>query len=60
MAMGLTDHVWSVEELVIAALAKETAPESPKGCPSPEPTPAPVTPSAPFRFTVLRGGKDVE
>ena len=60
MAMGVTDHVWTVEELVIAALAKEMAPESPKGRPSPEPTPDPVTPAAPVRFTVLRGGKDVE
>ena len=60
MAMGLTDHVWSVEELVVAALAKETTPESPKGLPSPEPAPSPMTSSAPVRFTVLRGGKDVE
>jgi hypothetical protein len=60
MAMGVTDHVWTAEELVVAALAKETAPESPKGCPSPEPTSTTVTPSAPVRFTVLRGGKDVE
>jgi hypothetical protein len=59
MAMGLTDHVWTVEELVIAALAKETTPESPKGKPNPEPTPPPVTPSAPIRFTVLRGGKEL-
>lgn len=60
MAMGVADHVWTAEELVVAALAKETAPESPKGCPSPKPTSTTVTPSAPVRFTVLRGGKDVE
>jgi len=60
MAMGLTDHIWSVEELIVAALAKEPAPESPKGKPSPEFTPDPVTSTAPVRFTVLRGGKDVE
>jgi IS1 family transposase len=59
MAMGLTDHVWTVEELIVAALAKETTPESPKGRPSPEPTPAPMTPSVPVRFTVLRGGKEL-
>lgn len=60
MAMGVTDHIWSVEELVVAALAKETTPESPKGKPSPEFTPDPVTSTAPVRFTVLRVGKDVE
>jgi hypothetical protein len=49
-----------VRTLSGVALAKEAAPESPKGSPSPESTSAPVTPSAPVRFTVLRGGKDVE
>lgn len=51
MAMGVTDRIWTVEELIVAALTKEPSPESP---------PAPMNLASPAHFTVLRGGKDVE
>ena len=60
MAMGVTDHVWTVEELIVAALAKDTAPEAPRTPSRGEPEVSPATPTSHVRFTVLRGGKDVE
>jgi hypothetical protein len=61
MALGVTDHVWSVGELVGAALAQ------PAGMPT-EPTPEPIRRThhrgeglpadrRPFKLTVIEGGK---
>lgn len=47
MALGVTDHVWSVGELLDRALTTEQAPDAPI---APAPTERP-------RFTVLRGGR---
>lgn len=44
MALGITDHVWTAEELVLAALATAPAPDAPKG-PSSTPPPAPSDPA---------------
>jgi IS1 family transposase len=61
MALGVTDHIWSVGELVDAALAQ------PAGMPT-EPTPGPIRRThhrgeglpadrRPFKLTVIDGGK---
>ena len=60
MAMGVTDHIWTVEELIIAALTKEPISESPKRNPVRDPARAAMNSASPAHFTVLRGGKDVE
>jgi len=60
MAMGVTDHVWTVEELIVAATAKEPGPEAPRTTPRGETELTEPAPRTPPRFTVLRGGKDVE
>ena len=61
MAIGVTDHIWSVGELVDVALAQ------PAGMPT-EPTPEPIRSTHhrgeglpadrwPFKLTVVQGGK---
>jgi hypothetical protein len=53
MALGVTDHIWTIGELIQAALESSDAP------PLPRPTP-PTTLRAsyrPFRPYVIRGGK---
>ncbi len=60
MAIGITDHIWTVGELVDAALAQ------PEGMPT-EPTPEPIRPHyrgeglpadrKPFKLVVIKGGK---
>ena len=60
MALGVTDHIWTVAELVDAALAQ------PAGMPT-EPTPEPIRPyhrgegppadRKPFKLVVIAGGK---
>jgi IS1 family transposase len=52
MALGITDHVWSIEELVVAALARP-APEAPVTAAAPA---VPTTPTCPS-LTVLQGGR---
>jgi IS1 family transposase len=53
MALGVTDHVWSVGELIQAAIEPSDTP------PLPRPTPATTLRSGyvPFRPRVIRGGK---
>lgn len=60
MAMGVTDHVWTVEELIVAATAKKPGPEAPRTTPRGEPEAPPAVTRTPARFTVLRGGRDVK
>ena len=53
MALGVTDHIWTIAELVSAALELSDVP------PLPRPTP-PTTVRlgyVPFRPRVIRGGK---
>lgn len=52
MALGVTDHIWSIAELIAAALEPTDAPPLPK---QPEPTLRPGTRR--FRLIVGRGGK---
>jgi IS1 family transposase len=54
MALGVTDHIWSVAELVQAALAPSDVPPLPTG---PKTTLRPGT--RPFRLIIGRGGKGV-
>jgi hypothetical protein len=49
MALGLTDHPWSIAELIVAA---EHVGDEPEGSP---PAPSPVPPQP--RFTVIQGGQ---
>jgi len=56
MAMGVTDHVWTVEELVVAARAKETTPEEPKTPPRGEPEVSKTPTRAAICFRVLSSG----
>lgn len=58
--MGVTDHVWTVEELIVAALAKEPGPEAPRTPPRGESEATPAATRIPVRFTVLRGGKEIQ
>jgi hypothetical protein len=53
MALGVTDHVWSIAELMRAALAPSDVPPLPR--PTPKTTLRPGT--IPFRPYVIRGGK---
>ncbi len=53
MALGVTDHIWTIAELVQAALEPSDVPPLPK--PTPETTLRPGY--RPFRPVVLRGGK---
>lgn len=63
MAMGVADHIWTIEELVSVALAMSTPPEAPIQPPTPPPAPAPIPPPvAPSpmgrpQFTVIQGGR---
>lgn len=53
MQLGVTDHIWTIGELVSEALS---APETPK--PTPPPTPTTVRPgTTPFRPRVIIGGR---
>lgn len=59
MALGVTDHVWTIEELVREALATEQPCSQPPNKPEPQsPTPAPQPNQRP-RFTVIQGGRSV-
>jgi len=58
MAMGVTDHVWTVEELIVAATAKKPGPEAPRTDADRDTVATPKVPLTPIRFTVLRGGKE--
>lgn len=60
MAMGVTDHIWTVEELIVVATAKKPSPEAPRADVNHETAVAPKVLPNHVRFTVLRGGKDVE
>jgi hypothetical protein len=53
MALGVTDHIWTISELVAAALEPSNVP------PLPRPTPETTLKSGfrPFRPIVIRGGK---
>jgi hypothetical protein len=53
MALGVTDHIWTIAELVRAALEPSDVP------PLPRPTPETTLRSGtiPFRPYVIRGGK---
>jgi hypothetical protein len=52
MALGVTDHIWTIAELVSAALEPSDVP------PLPHPTPTTLRPGyRPFRPYVIRGGK---
>jgi hypothetical protein len=53
MALGVTDHIWTVGELVNAALEPSDVPPLPR--PTPETTLKPGY--TPFRPRVIRGGK---
>jgi hypothetical protein len=53
MALGITDHIWSVGELVKAALEPSGVPPLPR--PTPQTTLKPGY--RPFRPVVIRGGK---
>lgn len=58
MALGLTDHPWSIAELMDAAdEAGSNAPEpyAPPQLPPPSPMPAPVRERP--QFTVIQGGR---
>jgi IS1 family transposase len=52
MALGITDHIWSIAELIDAALAAPTAPATP---PKPPTTMRPGY--RPFKLRVIPGGK---
>ncbi len=52
MALGITDHIWSIAELIDAALAAPMAPTTP---PKPPTTLRPGT--RPLQLRVIRGGK---
>ena len=62
MAIGVTDHVWSIEELIQAAIATEgeipptdpTTPTFPTPAPKAGPTPSKAHP----RLKILKGGRD--
>ena len=53
MALGMTDHIWTIAELMSAALEPSDVPPLP--CPTPETTLRPGY--VPFRPVVIRGGK---
>ncbi len=53
MALGVTDHIWSIAELVSAALESSDVPPLPR--PTSETTLKPG--HVPFRPRVIRGGK---
>jgi hypothetical protein len=53
MALGVTDHIWTIAELVSAALEPSDVPPLPR--PMPETTLRPRY--RPFRPVVIRGGK---
>lgn len=52
MQLGITDHVWSIDELVRVALAEPCEPEAP-----PAPLWAAALTPQPPRLTMLRGGR---
>ncbi len=53
MALGVTDHIWSIGELINAALAPSDVPPLPK-----PPQPTTLRPGyTPFRSRVIFGGK---
>jgi hypothetical protein len=53
MALAVTDHIWTIAELVQAALEPSDVPPLPR--PTPETTLKPGY--RPFRPVVIRGGK---
>jgi hypothetical protein len=53
MALGVTDHIWTIAELVNAALEPSDMPPLPRPTPTTTVRPGYV----PFRPRVIRGGK---